>query len=576
MASINVSSITSDAYGSFDWQSMVDKLISVDSQPITTLQTEETANTAKIESITQIETDLEALQTTAQALSESSLFTSRTASASGSGWTPTAATGATIGTYSVAVTQLATAAKRIGASDIGSSLSDSNDVSSLTLGSLATATTLTAGTFSVDGAQITVALTDSLQDVFDKIYSATSGVVTASYSSSTDKITLTSSDSSEIVLGTSADTSNFLAAMHLANNSASSVSSSTSLGAVSLTATLSSARLRSSITAVDSSGNGSFTINGTSISYNVNSDTLKTVISRINAAGAGVTASYDATNDRMVLTSTSTGDIGIGATETSGGLLDALGLTSNSTLQHGQNALFSVNGGDTVTSMSNTLSSDDLGVTGLTLAVTSVDTQTVTVAADATSMQTAIQEYIDAYNTVQTYLEEQTKTSIGSDGSVTTSTLSSNLEVQNIGSSLRSRTFAAVSDVTGTIDRLSDLGIDFDLSGTLSISDSTTLTAALTNSSDSVAEFFGTATTGFGPKINSYLTSLLSSSGSLAKMSSTLTSQNKDIESQIATLKERLATEREQLTTAFEAMQEAQNTAQTQSSYLTKLYKSSS
>ena len=576
MASINVSSITSDAYGSFDWQSMVDKLISVDSQPITTLQTEETANTAKIESITQIETDLEALQTTAQALSESSLFTSRTASASGSGWTPTAATGATIGTYSVAVTQLATAAKRIGASDIGSSLSDSNDVSSLTLGSLATATTLTAGTFSVDGAQITVALTDSLQDVFDKIYSATSGVVTASYSSSTDKITLTSSDSSEIVLGTSADTSNFLAAMHLANNSASSVSSSTSLGAVSLTATLSSARLRSSITAVDSSGNGSFTINGTSISYNVNSDTLKTVISRINAAGAGVTASYDATNDRMVLTSTSTGDIGIGATETSGGLLDALGLTSNSTLQHGQNALFSVNGGDTVTSMSNTLSSDDLGVTGLTLAVTSVDTQTVTVAADATSMQTAIQEYIDAYNTVQTYLEEQTKTSIGSDGSVTTSTLSSNLEVQNIGSSLRSRTFAAVSDVTGTIDRLSDLGIDFDLSGTLSISDSTTLTAALTNSSDSVAEFFGTATTGFGPKINSYLTSLLSSSGSLAKMSSTLTSQNKDIESQIATLKELLATEREQLTTAFEAMQEAQNTAQTQSSYLTKLYKSSS
>jgi len=46
MANINVSSLTSTAYGSFDWQTMVNQLIQVDTAPITKLQAEETANKA--------------------------------------------------------------------------------------------------------------------------------------------------------------------------------------------------------------------------------------------------------------------------------------------------------------------------------------------------------------------------------------------------------------------------------------------------------------------------------------------------------------------------------------------------
>ena len=78
------------------------------------------------------------------------------------------------------------------------------------------ATPVTAGTFTVNGAQITIAGTDTLQSVLNKITTATSGAVTASYDASTDEITLASS--SPVVLGSATDTSNFLQAAQLYNN----------------------------------------------------------------------------------------------------------------------------------------------------------------------------------------------------------------------------------------------------------------------------------------------------------------------------------------------------------------------
>src|SRR5207244_4162270 len=47
--------------------------------------------------------------------------------------------------------------------------------------------------------------------------------------------------------------------------------------------------------------NGSFSINGVAIAVNANTDTLESLLSRINNAGAGVTASYDSTTDKIKL-----------------------------------------------------------------------------------------------------------------------------------------------------------------------------------------------------------------------------------------------------------------------------------
>ncbi len=572
MASINVSSLTSSAYGSFDWQTMVDQLIAVDSTPIKTLQATEATNKQKLSSLAQLEADITTLQDSVRALSDSSLFAHRTTTASGTGWTVSAADGTANGTYTINVQNLATAAQLSGAADLASPLAPTSDVSGLTLAALPTATAVTAGTFTVNGKIVTVALTDSLQDVFDKISAATGGAVTAAYDAGTDTITL--SGSGEVVLGSTKDSSNFLTAMRLANNGTASVTSSSSLGTVALNAPLASARLKTAITAVDASGNGSFAINGVTISYNVNTDSLATVLARINAADAGVTASFDSAGDRVLLTNTITGDIGVGVDESAGGLLGALGLTAGATLVHGVNAQFSVNGGPTLTSATNSLDGATFGVAGLTVQAAAAGTQTITVAADTAAMTTAIKTFIDQYNTVQSEIQSQTQISVDpTSGKVSTSILSDNHDIQNWSSSLRSRVFGQISSLTGSIKSLDNLGIGFNSAGTLSIIDSSKLSAALTNKTSDAAAFFNTASTGFAAAVNANLNQVLGLSGPIAVSSGTLNSQNNRIEQQIAALQTQLDRERAQLTAAFQAMQDAQNTAQTQMDYLTRMLK---
>ncbi|MFO1511611.1 MAG: hypothetical protein U1F83_01645 [Verrucomicrobiota bacterium] len=68
----------------------------------------------------------------------------------------------------------------------------------------------------VNGKQITINASDTLQTVFNNIQAATGGNVTGSYDSATDSITLSSA--SPIVVGSATDTSNFLQVARLNNN----------------------------------------------------------------------------------------------------------------------------------------------------------------------------------------------------------------------------------------------------------------------------------------------------------------------------------------------------------------------
>jgi flagellar hook-associated protein 2 len=575
MASINVSSLTSTNFGSFDWQTMVNELIQVDSQPVTTLQNQETANQSQISALNSIQNDISTLRTGVQALADPTLYSGRTATASGTGWNVSADNSTPAGLYSINIAQLASTARLQGAAQVGAPLSATSDVSGLTIATLPIATTITAGTFTVDGQQVAVASTDSLQDVFNNISTATGGAVTASYDPNTDTVSLSSG--SEIVLGAVNDTSNFLPALKLANNGSGTVTSSSALGAAQLGVPIASANLKTPVTAVDGSGNGSFSINGVSISYNVNTDSLATVIGRINNAGAGVIASYNPTNDSVVLTNTATGDTGIGANEASGGLLGALGLTTGATLVHGLNAQYSVNGGPTLTSTGNTLDGSQFGATGLSVQATTAGTQTVNVATDTNSIQTAIQNFISQYNTVQNDIASQTAISIDpTTGKVTTSTLSSDHDIQNWASDLRDLVFAQVPGLSGAIKSLDAMGIDFDSTGTLSVSDSAKLSSALANNTGDVAAFFTTASTGFANAVNANLANVLGPAGTIAVFTGTLTQQDTKIEEQITTLNNQLAQERTQLTNAFEAMQAAQSTAQTQLNSLNQMFNSTS
>jgi flagellar hook-associated protein 2 len=489
--------------------------------------------------------------------------------ATGSTWRLAASSGTATGAYAFNVTQLATKARRTGANDIGAALHTSSDVSGLTLANLRTAPAVTAGKFSINGAQVTVALTDSLQSVFTAISTATGGDVAASYNPATDKITLTSASNAEITLGAANDTSNILSALKLGNNGTHTVASSAKVGGVKTTAALASAGLASAVTAVDGGGNGSFSINGVSVSYNVNTDTLSSVISRINQAGAGVTAAYDAINDRVALENNSTGDIGIGVSEGAGGLLAALGLTTGATVARGDNAVFTVNGGSALTSLSNTLDETAHGIEGLGVTVDSETAETISVASDTGGMREKIDAFISAYNAVQVFIDEKTKVT-SSKGKVTASVLTSNREVQDWARELRTLAFGSISGLTGTVQRLEHLGIDFDgTTGNLEVSDATKLADALRDAPADVEAFFQTSTTGFAAKFDDLLERLEDSTdGQQERINDT----NSDLDRQIADMERRLEQQRELLTSSFVQMEQAQAQIQQQGQAITNAF----
>lgn len=571
MAGLQLSGLASG----FDWKSLVDSLMELERAPITRLQAEKTVNDRKVSALSGLNTRLAELKTATTALKTSGLFNGRSAASTttNSNWLATASSGTATGNYTFNILELATNTRRVGANDVGMGIAPTADVSGVTLATLPTSTAVKAGTFTVNGSAITVDLTDSLADVFTEISTATGGTVTAAYNPATDRIELNSA--SEIVLGAANDTSNFLAVTRLGNNGTGTVSSTTALGTTRLSTPLVDARLKNAITAVDGSGAGSFSINGVSITYNVNTDSLSSILARINSSSAGVSASFDSMNDRVVLTNKTTGDVGLSVSEAAGGFLDAIGLTSSSTLERGKNARYTVNGGPELSSASNTLDGGSHGIEGLSVTARSQTSESIAVTANTAAMRTAIDTFITKFNAVQTYIDEQTKVTT-SNGKVTAALLSSNREIQEWARTLRTSAFGSIAGLDGTIKRLDDLGIDF-TSGTsnLTVKDASKLDAALLNNAGDIERFFNLDSTGFSAKFLTFIdntTGLTGTGGALGSQTTALNNSSKNIDEQIAAIERQLVQRRSQMEAGFIAMETAQAQLQQMQAQLTNAF----
>ena len=348
----------------FDWRSLVDQLVDVERAPERRLRIEQGLLGQRNNAYTSIATALNALKGRVDALKSSSLFESRTAKVADSGIASAGVSGsAAPGSYTFNFLQLATSSAWEGTANAGNTLAPSSNVSAVVLQNAALATPVTAGKFTVNGAQVTIALTDTLQQAFDKISTATGGAVTGSYSSATDKITLNSA--TPIILGSATDSSNFLTAARLNNTGTNSVTSTAALGVVKTTVPLANANFATPVSDGGSHA-GQFTINGTSISFDAAVDSMADVMARINSSAAGVTASYDTLNDRFTLTSRTTGDLGIAMQDVTGNFLAASRL-STGVLTRGKDLVYNVNGGSQLTSHSNVISDTDHGIQGLTV-----------------------------------------------------------------------------------------------------------------------------------------------------------------------------------------------------------------
>src|SRR5664280_20268 len=352
-----------------DWKTVVSELADAERAPETQWKATQSTINQKNAAFTQIQTFLTSLQTDVQALKVPSLYAGRTATSSDSTVaTASAGSGAAVGTFAFHVTQFAASSQITGAANIAQSLSPDGNLNNVTIGTASFPTPVSSGTFTVDGAQVTISATDSLQTVFDNIAKATNNKVTASYSPGSDEITLTSSDNSEIILGSAADTSNFLQVAKLYNiDKAGPVSSAASLGSVNVSALMTNSHLTTPLTD-GGSGTGQFTINGIPIAYNAAADSIQNVLDRINSSSAGVTASYDTLQDRFVLFNKSGGDTGIVLQDTpgQGNFLAATGLAGGA-FTHGQNMTYTINGGAPLVSQSNTIDPSSSGLTGVSV-----------------------------------------------------------------------------------------------------------------------------------------------------------------------------------------------------------------
>jgi flagellar hook-associated protein 2 len=559
-----------------NWQTIVQELGQAEAAPETQWQQQISSINAQNSAFSTISSDLSALQTDVQNLQNSSLYQSASVQSSNSSVaTGTAATGAALGTYTFNISQLATAAQLSGATQVnGASLAQpiapGGNLSNVTIGTAGFATPVTAGTFTVDGNTVKISTTDSLQDVFNAIATATNNKVTASYNASADEITLTSSDNSEVVLGSAADTSNFLQVAQLYNNGTDSVTSTSALGHVQLGGTMTNADLSTAITD-GGGGQGAFTINGITINYNASTESIQNVLSSINSSGAGVTATYDSINNRFVLANNTTGDVGISAQDVMGNFLTATGLASG-TLQHGANLLYTVNGGSQqLVSQSNTITPASSSIAGLSVTALQKGAVTMNVTSDTSSVSSAVQQFVTDYNNVQSFISAQQLVITSSSGTVTPGTLTADQTSSQLATSLRSLMATAVPSLSGNVvSMLSDLGITSNGKNNMLSVNTTTLNNAVADNSNAVSTLFNDPTNGIATKLNNYLNDAIGTNGTVTNHQASLKQQSDNLTTQISNLNKKISTDEAQWTSEFQAMEQADSHTNQELTYLSE------
>lgn len=561
----------SGTFSGLNVSSIISTLIAADSIPITNLQTKDTSLSSQSTALSALSASLGQVSLALQNLGTPQLFKSQVATSSNTAvGSATVDSTAVAGTSDINVTQLATTTT-LRSGNAGGAYADAKmtapPATSESIASVLDETSVAGQTFSINGQQITLADSDTLQDVLDKINSSGAGV-TAAYDSTSGAVSLSSG--SAIVLGSGADTSDFLKQAELFNNGTGSVTSSIGLGRVNGDTPLDSAGLRTTPT------EGTFTVNGVSISYTAG-QTLNDMVNAINQSGAGVSATYDSYEDQIVLSATTRGPQSITVADGTSNLASALRLTSSdSTLNVGKPTLFTVNGSSTVRqSDSNILTADQLGLTGVNFTATATGDTQLTVAPDVTTIGNAINAFVSAYNSAQSLIA--TDLYVNPTDSTQNGVLAGDTSLTFIAPQLRSVTSGSISN-TATIRMLSDLGINTNATdNTITTVDTTKLQDALTNHLSDIESLFNDPAKGLTNTVQGVLSIYSDSlSGVIVGEQNNIASEIKYNQAQISTMQEQLTATQTALENEFALLDQAEANAQSLSGILSGASSSSS
>lgn len=333
-------------------------------------------------------------------------------------------------------------------------------------------------------------------------------------------------------------------------------------------------------------GSGSLTLKVGSNSFEVTIDpsanTLKDIRDAINNASGntGVKASLisGTSGTQLVLTGTKTGannTISISADGGDGGL-DALEYSSTATgnyteKQAAQDAELTI-AGIAYNGSSNTISDAIDGVTLKLLSTTEANSpETLTISNDSSTVQSNVQAFVDAYNTMIGVINSLD--SYDADSQKAGALLGDGL-LLSISGSITRLTTDRVSGLSSGYNSLATLGITTNADGTLSL-DSTKYAAAVDKDPQALQGIFASSN-GVASRLDTQLTDYLSTTGAIATRNDNLIQSQKDITTQSNELDARMEQVQARYTAQFTALDTLMSQLNSTSSYLDRAFSTKS
>jgi flagellar hook-associated protein 2 len=492
---VDLSSLLTAATGAtstgIDVTSAVDAAIYAAQAPERQWEAEQTTIQSQITALTSIQTAASALSSDLGNLTDplGALTTRVVTSSNSSAVSATAASGTAVGTHSISVSQLATAASWYSPVVAGPTASLGSSFLTIT---------------KADGTQTSFDLSSSANNTLSSLVQS----INAANLGVTASVVQDASGARLALVGTSTGAS---AAFIVADTTAAaSTWTSASLASASSPLSASSFQLSDGTTSAD------ITVS--------NGTTLSALAAQINASGLNLSASIvgGSTGAHLSISSTYGQQVTVSSDP-------ALTLTQAS---QAQNASLTVDGvpvSSTTNTVAGALSGISLTLTGTTTNAPAI----LSVTANTDQINSTVSQFVTDYNSAVTALSSQFTYSASTSSQ---GVLGSDSVVRSLQSALLGSIGFNVSGGTGSsaISSLAGLGITMQDDGTLTL-DSTALSQAISRDPGSVQTFFqGAASNGFANNMQTQLKSFTSAAGgALAIDISNLTQQYNDLQSDV-------------------------------------------
>lgn len=474
-----------------DTTSIIQKLVSLEAQPIQTYQNrlQELQGTQSV--LSQFKAQLQQITAATGALNSPMAFNPVKANSSDATVaTITGTTSSSTGIYGLSVTKLAQAQKiaSTAQTDTTSALSQT-------------------GSFVINGKTIQVASTDSLQKIAQNINGASAGVtasiidggsghayLTIAANSTGVKNKIQIADITGSVLGNLGVLGGPAAPRETITNGVTSSNFSSN------TKTLGQLLPNSGLTTA------SFTVNGNVVNVDFTTDTLQTLATKLTAAGSpsatrAVTDSAGNTTYKLDIVSSVGGDTFTDPQH----VLQSLGVLQqapSSELIQAQDAEFKLDGVP-LTSATNTVTT---AIPGATITLLKADlatpaTSTLSLAKDASSIKAKIQAFADAYNGTIDFVNQNSQFDATT---FQTGPLFGDPTAQQVVGNVSSLLFSNMPGAVGQFKNLASIGFSLDKTGKIAIDDAK-ISDAINSSPDSLNSLFQTVGSATGTGLN-YIT----------------------------------------------------------------------